>query len=165
MTSSKLGNLSNTKVASTGSKDTSEPNTAKRRPHAEALGDIVQILSTSSRFKHNSLADIEWMIMPAIRNGQFVIAHAHNKETGATVPAAVVLWAALSKERATELRQGLTPGARIRPDEWKSGPVVCIAIAEGEPRVVSSLLEKFKSMGNLKTKTDSTQPQGGLPQN
>ena len=55
-----------------------------------------------------SLADLEWLVAPAIQNRQVVTAHAQNKQTGQIIPVAAVAWALLTEERVAELKASKT---------------------------------------------------------
>lgn len=81
---------------------------------AAVLGEIVWLLSQSPRHRNNLLiSDLEWMVMPAILNGQFRIFKAKDK------PVAVAIWAFVSDEVQKRLELG---GGKLRTDEWRSGP-------------------------------------------
>jgi hypothetical protein len=47
-----------------------------------SVGEIVTIFSRSPAHKHYALADIEWMLLPAIAAGQFYVVEAAHKEHG-----------------------------------------------------------------------------------
>ncbi|MCB1514330.1 MAG: toxin-activating lysine-acyltransferase, partial [Hyphomicrobiaceae bacterium] len=90
---------------------------------------------------HYDIADLEWLVAPAVASGQFSIAEAQSKETGFAVPVACVIWASVSdevdKRLMTEARQPL----RLRADEWASGDVAWLVEAVGDPAAVGRLLE------------------------
>ncbi len=50
-----------------------------------AIGEIAVVTSRSPEHKHDSLVDIEWLILPAVLRGQFDVAQAARKDTGITV--------------------------------------------------------------------------------
>jgi hemolysin-activating ACP:hemolysin acyltransferase len=90
---------------------------------AASVGEIVAVFSRSSAHKHYSLADIEWMILPAVAAGQFYVAEAAHKERGFRAPIAVATWALVSEEVDRRLQGELSRRIRLRPDEWKSGEI------------------------------------------
>lgn len=106
-----------------------------------SFGAIASLLMKADRYKHYYIADLEWMVAPAVASGQFSIAEAQSKETGFAVPVACVIWARVSDEvdrrLMTEARQPL----RLRADEWASGDVAWLVEAVGDPAAVGPLLE------------------------
>jgi hemolysin-activating ACP:hemolysin acyltransferase len=107
------------------------------------IGDCTIVFSKSPAHKHYSLADIEWMILPAVVTGQVYVAEAQHKESGARVPVAVVLWASVSAE--TDQRLSANPGQkiRLRPDEWKAGEIAWIVDAAGDPTAIAGALRQL----------------------
>jgi cytolysin-activating lysine-acyltransferase len=83
-------------------------------PHtvSHMFGEIVWLMSQSAAHKHFAIADLEWMVMPALLLNQYRLFHHQGRPIGAA------LWAFLSEE--AEAKLSLTP-VRLRPDEWKSG--------------------------------------------
>jgi cytolysin-activating lysine-acyltransferase len=76
------------------------------------FGEMAWLLTQSPTHKHYSLADLEWMVMPALLLQQYRVFR-----DGAR-PVGVALWAFLSEEAEVRLADGKS---HIRPDEWKSG--------------------------------------------
>jgi cytolysin-activating lysine-acyltransferase len=83
-------------------------------PHtvSHMLGEIVWLMSQSAAHKHFAIADLEWMVMPALLLNQYRLFHHESRPIGAAI------WAFLSEE--AEAKLSMTP-VRLRPDEWKSG--------------------------------------------
>lgn len=63
-----------------------------------APGQIVSLLMRSTHHKQHSLADLEWLLLPAVLSGQFRIAHAQAQPNGPHSPVAAALWASVSSE-------------------------------------------------------------------
>jgi cytolysin-activating lysine-acyltransferase len=76
------------------------------------FGEIVWLMSQSAAHKHFAIADLEWMVMPAVLLNQYCLFHDQARPVGAA------LWAFLSEE--AEAKLSLNP-VRLRPDDWKSG--------------------------------------------
>ena len=76
------------------------------------MGQIVGLLTQSQAHRHLFLADLEWLIGPAMALRQFRLFHDGKQ------PVAVALWASVSDEVEKELIAGRP---RLRPNEWKSG--------------------------------------------
>ena len=81
------------------------------------LGEVTWIMSQSPAHKHFAIGDLEWMVMPAILLEQFRVFH------GDKHPLGFALWAHLSEDAETRMTAAVAAGggARLRPDDWKSG--------------------------------------------
>lgn len=112
---------------------------------AAAFGEIVSVLMRSPHYKHYSLSDLEWLVVPPLLNNQFSLAEAHNKEGGFAAPVGVALWASVSEEVDAKLTEGLNRPIRLRPDEWRSGDILWMIDAVGAPQTVNALLERMAS--------------------
>ena len=108
-----------------------------------AFSQIVGQLMRSPHYKHYTLADIEWLVLPPLMVGQFSIAEARSDEGGPRFPAAVALWASVSPEIDKRLTEILTAPIRLRPDEWRSGDILWLVAAAGDARILSQLLKKL----------------------
>jgi len=102
---------------------------------AEALGQIVWLLSQSSMHKKLKIEDLEWSFMPAIIHEQFRVFRfgplpglenadpksfgplGMTKEGLEQLPLGVAIWAKLSAEAEAKLEKG----QRLTLEEWKSG--------------------------------------------
>ena len=50
---------------------------------AASFGEIVTLMMRSAADKSITLQDLEWMVVPALQTGQFAVAEAQSKDTGA----------------------------------------------------------------------------------
>jgi hemolysin-activating ACP:hemolysin acyltransferase len=123
---------------------------------AARFGEIVALLMRSPAYRHMALADLEWLVVPAILSGQFSIVAARGKnETDIPVPVGVAFWASVSDEvdrkLETQKKAGLMP-FRLSPREWKSGDTVWLLDVITIPQIRKSFMEKLGE-GSLKGKT------------
>jgi cytolysin-activating lysine-acyltransferase len=107
-----------------------------------AFGEIVSVFLRSPAHRHLFLADLEWLVVPALSTGQFALAEARHKESGLGAPVAVMLWATVSAEVDARLAANVGKPVRLKPDEWAAGPNAWVVEAVGEPRVVKALIDK-----------------------
>ena len=104
-----------------------------------AFAQIVSMLMRSPRYRHYTLGDLEWLVMPAILLKQFRIFY--NGEQ----PVGVALWALADDLVAKRIEGGDT---RLTAVEWKSGThlrivdIVAPFGAEGEMREQVRLVSK-----------------------
>ena len=111
--------------------------------HSLAFAQIVSILMHSPRYRHYTLGDLEWLVLPPLLTGQCSVAEAKSKENGTSIPVAVALWASVSAEVDSRLSENLTTPIRLRPDEWRSGDILWLIDAVGDRRVVPGLLKQL----------------------
>ncbi len=100
--------------------------------HTANFGAAAALFMRSPAHKHYTLADLEWCLLPALARGQFMVAEAKLPD-GQAVPAALVLWARVSAEVDARLSAAPRYPIRLHPNEWRSGDVIWIVDAVGEP--------------------------------
>lgn len=87
---------------------------------AIAYGEIVAVLARAPRYRHLSLADLEWLVLPPLLANQFRVVSAQMKgPTGLQVPLGAAFWAFVSPEVAAKLEAQKKDGAlfRLAPQE------------------------------------------------
>jgi hemolysin-activating ACP:hemolysin acyltransferase len=107
-----------------------------------AFGQIISILMRSEQHKHLPLADLEWLAMPAVTTGQFLLAEAQLKGSGMMAPVGLVLWASVSPEVNERLEADRTGLPRLKPEEWKSGAILWVIEAIGEGKMIQAMLKR-----------------------
>lgn len=110
---------------------------------AAALGEIVSLLMRSQVERQLPLSDLEWMVLPAIMSGQYVVADAQSKTTGAVMPIGAVLWAFVSDDLDRQLSNNLDQPVRLGVQDWRSGQNAWVVLAIGEPKIVGGLLQNL----------------------
>jgi len=130
-------------AAGTASSEEARRRAAAAVRHSLAFAQIVSILMHSPRYRHYTLGDLEWLVLPPLLTGQCSVAEAKSKENGVSVPVAVALWASVSAEVDSRLSENLTTPIRLRPDEWRSGDILWLIDAVGDRRVVPGLLKQL----------------------
>jgi cytolysin-activating lysine-acyltransferase len=106
---------------------------------AHAFGEIVWLMTQSGGYKHHSLADLEWIVMPALLLEQYRIFHEGARPVGA------ITWARLNAETGAAMADGRF---RLRPDQWRCGDdiwiVDIITGASQNPLLPAGMVEDFK---------------------
>jgi hemolysin-activating ACP:hemolysin acyltransferase len=126
---------------STPSTDEAQRRVASAIRQSLAFAQIVPVLMRSPHYRHYSLGDLEWLVIPPLLAGQYRLAEA--KQNGVSVPAAVALWARVSAEVDKKLSENLHVPIRLRPDEWQSGDILWLIDVVGDQRVVPQLLKQL----------------------
>ena len=114
---------------------------AKEVHFAVAFARIVSILMRSNPYRHSSLADLEWLVLPPIMSGQFAILDA--QINGQTVPIAVALWANVSAEIDQRLSDPTLPSIKLKPNEWRSGEILWLIDAVGDGSAIPHLMQRL----------------------
>ena len=88
------------------------------------LGQVVSVLLRSPMYRHLTIGDLEWLVIPAIRAGQFSILEA---QSAVDRPLGVALWATVSpvvdRRLTAQKAAGLVP-FRLAPSDWRSGDIL-----------------------------------------
>lgn len=122
-----IGSVAGVAETSTSGGEASDEAEGKRiaagaKMAAAAFGEITAMLMRSPGHKHFSLADLEWLLLPAVVSNQFAVAGTKAKGNAAmTLPVGVAFWARVSDEVDQELSSNLDRPLRLRPDQWSSG--------------------------------------------
>jgi hypothetical protein len=56
---------------------------AMHRRMAASFGDIVGLMMQAPQFKHMTLTDLEWLVLPGLATGQFLVMEALDRADGA----------------------------------------------------------------------------------
>ena len=106
-----------------------------------SIGDICVVMSKAPSHKFHTLADIEWMVLPAVLTGQYYVGEYAHAEQGARAPAAVVTWASVTDEVASRLMHGSDSVVRLQPAEWRGGDQLWLIDTIGNPQVLGLALK------------------------
>ncbi|MBD1546355.1 toxin-activating lysine-acyltransferase [Roseibium aggregatum] len=114
------------------------------------FGEVVGLLMRDPKCRHLSLADLEWLVLPALAANQMMSARGKVKdkagnEAGLTVPLALVLWAKVSEEVDQKLEAQKKAGAplRLAPGDWTSGDIPWLVLSLGPKELQAKLQEKL----------------------
>jgi len=125
-----------------------EPNhkagAAKKDP-ASAFAQAVSILMRAPQTRDMKLADLEWLILPALRNQQIAIAEAKLKDNPSNVPVAMLLWAMVSPDVERRMIADKNAIPRMEPGDWKSGDIPWIVAALGPADILKNVVAQLVS--------------------
>ncbi|MCY1707282.1 toxin-activating lysine-acyltransferase [Pannonibacter sp. SL95] len=112
----------------------------------EGLGEMVTLLMRDPRWRHASLADLEWLLLPPLSLQQIVSARGKVKDReGVTLPVGLGLWATVSPDVDAKLeaqkQAGIPP--RLTPQDWKSGDICWLVVSVGPAELQQRLAEKL----------------------
>ena len=113
---------------------------------AAAFGKITSVLMHCDPVNKHALADLAWLVAPAVVNGTYSIAETRLQTGGPSRPAAVTLWACVSDEVDRRLTAEIAQPLRLQPQDWKSGENYWLIHASGESRAVQKLVDHLVRM-------------------
>jgi len=115
-------------------------------PAAAVLGEVNWLMTRSPAHKHLFIADMEWLVAPAIMLKQFRIWHQEG------TPVAYASWAFLSEEAEQRLLSGVR---KLSPGDWNSGDrawlIDLVAPHGGGEGFLANLKQKVFADRELKT--------------
>ena len=144
-------------AAATAAKAALRPREARQARFALSFSQIIAVLMRDPNFRNMRLADLEWLVIPAVMSGQFRLAQmpapqgktegqASGKgqdNSGVLIPVAVTLWARVSDAMDKTLSSNLDKEMRLRPTDWASGDNVWLMAVAGDKRAVPKFLEQL----------------------
>jgi cytolysin-activating lysine-acyltransferase len=160
------------KQAGPGAKDApkARPRDLRQARFAVTFSQIVAVLMRDPNFRKVRLADLEWLVLPAIMSGQFRLAQAPVQpaqskaaaakpapgkaqaaggqsgpaDGGMMVPVAVALWARVSPEIDKALTETVDKQVRLHPAQWASGNNLWLMAVAGDQRALPSFLKQLR---------------------
>jgi hemolysin-activating ACP:hemolysin acyltransferase len=120
---------------------------AMHRRMAASFGDVVGLMMQAPQFKHMTLTDLEWLVLPGLATGQFLMMEALDRATGATGPLAAALWARVSEDVEARIVDGAANGRpfRLAPADWVSGDRHWLVAAVGGEQAVAALMAQLRA--------------------
>lgn len=110
---------------------------------AATFGEIISLLMRAPQYRAATLADLDWLVVPAVLSRQFSLAEARSKKNGLTTPVALVMWANVSKDVDARLSQEIDKPIKLAPAEWRCGDIVWVVEALGDARVLEAMLKQL----------------------
>lgn len=107
-----------------------------------AFGEIVTVLMRTQEHRNRPLHELESLAVPAVITGQFAVAEAQSKTNGMMAPVGLILWARVTPEIDQRLRANIAQGLQLAPQEWRSGDIVWIMEAVGDPKILNAMLQR-----------------------
>jgi hemolysin-activating ACP:hemolysin acyltransferase len=114
---------------------------------AIAYGEIVAVLARAPKYRHLSLADLEWLVLPPLLANQFRVVSGQVKgQAGMQVPLGVAFWAYVSPEVAAKLEAQKRDGAlfRLAPQEWKGGDIPWLLDIIAPPEAARAMYKQLR---------------------
>lgn len=130
------------------------PRQSRQERYAHAFSQIVAVMMRDPGFRDLRLADLEWLVVPAVMSGQWRLAQmkpekvagkdGKSVESNVVVPVAAALWASVSPEVDKRLSEDLGKPIQLRANEWLSGNIPWLIAVAGERRAMPSFLKALQ---------------------
>jgi hemolysin-activating ACP:hemolysin acyltransferase len=118
---------------------------------AQSFAQVVAVFMRDPAYKNTRIADLEWLVLPALMAGQFKLGQAQADQgaesqsaNGLLVPVAVALWARVSPEIDKALTENLDEKLWLRTNEWATGDNIWLMAVAGDPRAIPTFLNALK---------------------
>jgi hemolysin-activating ACP:hemolysin acyltransferase len=93
----------------------------------EAFGKVVMALMVLPRYRHQTLADLQHMVLEPLIRDRIALAKPANASTGPLIDfAGIAVWASVSEEVDAKIREQIKVGVfpiRLKPEDWTSGEI------------------------------------------
>ena len=137
-------------VAEPGKNAAVNPREARHARMAQSFSQVVAVLMRDANFRNLRLADLEWLVLPAIMSGQFKLGHARaqagadkSKDGGTFVPVAVAMWARVSPAIDKAMCENLDKPMQLKASEWMSGDIPWLIALAGDQRTMPAFLKQL----------------------
>lgn len=126
-----------------------------------AFSQVLSLMLRNQAYRTHFIAELEWMLVPPISTGQFLVTERKASANDIPTPVAAVMWAKVNDAVNKRLLAG---GGRpkLAPAEWASGNIPWLVDAIGEPqetaKLVKHLAEKIFAKEGLRA--NERQPDG-----
>jgi hemolysin-activating ACP:hemolysin acyltransferase len=158
-------------VAEPGKNAAVNPREARHARMAQSFSQVVAVLMRDANFRNLRLADLEWLVLPAIMSGQFKLGHARaqpgadkSKDGGTFVPAAVAMWARVSPAIDKAMSENLDKPVRLKANQWMSGDIPWLIAVAGDQRIIPTFLKQLseQEFKGKHVKMRARTPDGGV---
>jgi len=133
-----------------------DPEVAKKiaalRSHVrESFGKIVMAMMMLPRYRHQTLGDLQHLVLEPLIRDRIAIAYPGDKERGPlTEIAGLAIWASVSEEVDADIRQQIKAGVfpvRLKPEAWNSGSINwLIDVIAPNRRMTTAVIANFKQV-------------------
>ena len=93
----------------------------------ESFGKIVMAMMALPRYRHQTLADLQPLVLEPLLRDRIAIAHPKGTDRTALVDiAGFAIWASVSDEVDLKIREQIKTGTfpiRLKPEDWQSGDI------------------------------------------
>jgi cytolysin-activating lysine-acyltransferase len=93
----------------------------------EAFGKVVMALMALPRYRHQTLADLQHMVLEPLIRDRIALAKPATAKAGPLIDfSGLAIWASVSEEVDAKIREQIKAGVfpiRLKPEDWTSGEI------------------------------------------
>lgn len=124
---------------------------ALRAQVRESFGKVVMAMMGLPRYRHQSLIDLQHIVVDPLLRDRVSIAYPKDAEAGPmTDLAGLAIWASVSEEVDAKIRDQIKGGTwplRLKPEDWVSGDINwLIDVIAPDQKAVVSVLSNFRQV-------------------
>ena len=131
---------------------------ALRAQVRESFGKVVMTMMMLPRYRHQTLGDLQHLVLEPLIRDRIAIAYPGDKERDAMSDVVgFAIWASVSEEVDAAIREQIKAGVfpiRLKPDAWNSGSINWLLdVLAPNRKVAGSVIANFKQVlkeGNLR---------------
>lgn len=123
--------------------------TALRMHVRESFGKVVMALMALPRYRHQSIADLQHLVLDPLIRDRVAMAYEANEDQANDV-AGMAIWASVSDEVDRKIREQIKAGIwplRLKPDDWTSGEINWLLdVIAPDQKTTTRVLANFKQV-------------------
>lgn len=117
----------------------------------ESFGKVVMAMMALPRYRHQTLADLQHLVLDPLIRDRLAIAYPADKERGDLADiSGLAIWASVSEEVDAKIREQIRNGVwplRLKPEDWTSGETNwLIDVIAQDRKITASVLANFKQV-------------------
>ncbi len=93
----------------------------------EAFGKVVMALMVLPRYRHQTLADLQHLVLEPLIRDRIALARPNTGKAGPLIDfSGLTIWASVSEEVDAKIREQIKAGVfpvRLKPEDWTSGEI------------------------------------------
>ncbi|MCF3639021.1 toxin-activating lysine-acyltransferase [Rhizobium sp. TRM95111] len=116
------------------------------------FGQVVLAMSVLPRYRHHSIADLSHLVIDPLARDRIAIAQQKGEdgEPNAAAPAAIAIWATVSPEVDSKIREQIAGGSfpvRLKAEEWASGEIArLLDVIAPTQKLATAVLAGFRQV-------------------
>lgn len=118
----------------------------------ESFGIATMAMMMLPRYRHQSLADLQHLVLEPLMQDRVAIAQPRSGEgeDGLTDVAGIAIWASVSEEVDEKIREQIRAGTfpvRLKPDEWNCGEINWLLdVIAPDRRTTTAVIANFRQL-------------------
>lgn len=116
----------------------------------ENFGKIAMAMMALSRYRHNSIADLQHLVLEPLLRDRVALAYPADENSPSADVTGMAFWASVSEEVDGKIRDQIRAGVfpiRLKPDEWTSGDINWLFdVIAPDQKTTTRVLSNFKQV-------------------